>query len=95
MNDKNFLDWIRKQPSGYSGKFSEYLESGEGRCVAAHVNRINRGSGRGIKSSFSAIPLTKVEHDLTHSKGDEALMPKEWFEQKADEYKERWLKQGL
>jgi hypothetical protein len=88
--DKKFLDFIRRQPSAYSGRFSEYLPDGTGRCVAAHVRRASN-SGTGMKPAYSAIPLTREEHDLTHQKGEQALMPKEWFDKQALRYLRMWI----
>src|SRR5580698_3118144 len=88
--DKEFLDFIRRQPSAYSGRFSEYLEDGTGRCVAAHVRRASN-SGTACKPEYSAIPLTYEEHLLTHQKGETALMPKDWFETQALKYLQRWI----
>jgi len=88
--DKEFLDFIRRQPSAYSGRFSEYLEDGTGRCVAAHVRRASN-SGTACKPEYSAIPLTFAEHFLTHQKGETVLMRKEWFETQALKYLQRWI----
>lgn len=88
--DQAFLDWVSFQPSCVSGQFSEYGEDGVGRSIACHVRRVNRGSGTGHKPLYSAVPLTKKEHDLTHQKSESALKPKEWFEEKADYYYQQW-----
>lgn len=84
-----FTAWIQRQPSCISGRFSEYV-NGEGRCIACHVERVSRGSGKGIKSKKSLVPMDFKEHVLQHSKGETALRPKEWFENKADEYYAMW-----
>jgi hypothetical protein len=35
--DKQFREWVQRQPSCISGRHSEWLETGEGRCIAAHI----------------------------------------------------------
>jgi len=89
-SDKEFLDFIRRQPSAYSGRFSEYLEDGTGRCVAAHVRRASN-SGTGMKPKYSAIPLCDDEHRLTHQRGEQALMPTGWFDEQAKRYLLLWI----
>ncbi len=95
-DDEAFLAWIRRQPSCISGAFSEFLENGEGRCVPAHVRRAG-AAGTAYKPLFSAVPLTKEEHDLTHQKGEEILRPKEWWNTQAKLYLARWrlVEKGL
>ncbi len=68
--DKEYLEWVRRQPSAISGKFSEWLEDiGEWRNPACHVRRANQ-SGIAKKPEFSAIPLTHEEHDDQSRKGE-------------------------
>lgn len=87
--DTEFLIWVRRQPSAHSGDYSEWV-NGEGRCEAAHISRIEYGRGIGHKPDYSAIPLTHVEHALTHTAGESALRPREWFEQQRIKYVENW-----
>ena len=87
--DKQFREWIQRQPSAISGRFSEYVD-GEGRCLAAHVRRAAT-SGTGYKAPYSCIPLTRAEHDLQHQQGESALRPKAWWDQQAEQYLRRWL----
>ena len=84
-----YTAWIQKQRSCISGQFSEWV-NGEGRSIACHVERVSRGSGKGIKAKKSLVPMTHAEHALQHQKGETALRPREWFENKADEYFARW-----
>lgn len=104
--DKDFQAWVRRQPSCISGCFSEWVD-GEGRCEFAHVRRVARGSGVGIKPAFSGVPLTHAEHAMQHQHGEAYVLAANgivaddaaaWFEAKADEYWERWQvlqKKGL
>ena len=88
-SDKQFIEWTRRQPSAYSGEFSEWV-NGEGRNPACHIRRAN-SSGTGFKAAYHTIPLTHAEHLLTHQKGESALMPKEWFEVQLRLHLELWL----
>lgn len=99
--DEQFREWVQKQPSVISGKFSEYV-NGEGRNVAAHIRRANE-SGTALKADYCCVPMTNAEHNLQHHKGEtEALLvhgsgtqlspeaAKEWFEQQRVFQVERW-----
>lgn len=88
--DKQFREWVQRQPSCLSGRFSEYLEDGTGRCIAAHVRRA-RDSGTAFKAEYSCVPLTHAEHLLQHQHGESALMPKEWWDRKRLEYLQHWI----
>lgn len=104
--EQEFLAWIRTLPSCISGRFSEWV-NGEGRCEAAHVRRANN-SGVGTKPELSAVPLTHDEHYTQHTMGEAQClidhMPiyhnwqpdeaKEYFNEKAQEYRERWLERA-
>jgi len=85
--DDGFLAWIRTQPSAVSGKTVN--------IEASHVRRVKFGAGTGIKPPFCAIPLTHGEHALTHQNGESALKPPEWFEKKAMEFREAWVKKNI
>lgn len=103
-NDAAFRAWTQRQASCISGGFSEYLESGEGRCIAAHVRRAGE-SGTGYKSPYAVIPLTNYEHLQQHNHGELALLEryvpriggwtvedgKAWYDAKRVEYLELWL----
>lgn len=106
MSDKKFLAYISTLPSCVSGRFSQYLESGEGRCIACHVRRASN-SGTGYKPEFSAVPLTDEEHKYQHSAGELSVIlrygqgrtgildcsvegAKDWFNRKAELYRQMW-----
>lgn len=72
--DSEFRAFVQKQRSILSNLFSEELESGEGRCIAAHVRRANE-SGTGFKPSYSCVPLTWQEHNDQH-KGEKYCLEK-------------------
>lgn len=86
--DKQFREWVQRQPSAFSGQYSEYV-NGEGRCIAAHVRRAGE-SGTGHKAEYACIPLTNDEHQKQHQHGESALMPKGWWDQKRVEFVEQW-----
>jgi hypothetical protein len=91
--DEQYRKWIQKQPSAISGDFSEWVND-EGRCEAAHVRR-SYDAGTGYKPPYSCIPLTHDEHAQQHNEGESALKPREWFDNKRNEYVVAWAKQGL
>lgn len=88
--DKQFLHWVELQRSAFSGLFSEWHD-GVGYSIACHVRRAGQ-AGTGYKPLFSAIPLTNLEHQLTHQHGESALAPEEWFENMAARYLSFWLR---
>lgn len=92
-SDKQYREWIQKQPSAYSKEFSEFVD-GEGRCEAAHVRRAI-DSGTSYKPTYSCIPLTHDEHLLQHQQGETALNPREWFENQRNKYLLQWAKETL
>lgn len=91
--DDEYMEWIQRQPSAYSGKFSEYVD-GEGRCVAAHVRRAGE-SGTAYKAEYACIPLTDEEHRRQHKEGESALGGKEWFDKERRGYVQEWAHQRL
>lgn len=89
--DAEFRAWVQKQRSCVSGRFSEYLGSGEGRCIAAHVRRVAHGAGTGCKPPFSAVPLTHGEHLKQHQHGESFFGPPDWWEAQAEHYLRHWI----
>lgn len=101
MGDKKFLKWLSFQPSCLDGDFNQW-DDGIGRNIPAHVRRVNRGSGMGLKPQFSAVPLTHEQHMIQHQCGESEVIRRfsgidlttaqaaEWFEQKADEYADKF-----
>jgi hypothetical protein len=90
-SDEAYRKWVQKQRSCLSGQYSEILESGEGRCIAAHVRRVHLGSGTGRKPPYSAIPLTFDEHAYAHQHGDGELMAPHKWELLAERYLRAWI----
>lgn len=88
--DKEYLDWVKLQPSALSGVFSEHHDNGESYCVPAHVRRVEHGAGTGIKPPYSAIPLTNTEHQTAHQEGDSAIGSNPWWEKKRIKYIQDW-----
>lgn len=92
-SDKQFREWIQRQPSAISNEFSEYI-NGEGRCEAAHVRRSGE-AGTSYKPPYACIPLTHDEHQEQHQHGETALKPREWFEKARSKYLIAWAKKTL
>lgn len=88
--DAEYQDWVRTQPSAYSGGCDWDCDKGEPRCEYAHVRRA-RDSGTGYKPKFSGIPLTHAEHHIQHQHGESALEGLD-MEKKAGEYLAKWIK---
>ena len=93
--DYDYLLWVKQQPSALSGDFDYYDNTGDKWCVAAHVRRVEHGSGTGIKPPYSAIPLTKAEHDLAHMKGDSEIGSEEWWAKQRIKYVSDWCWETL
>lgn len=100
-SDRQYRDWLSYQPSCVSGGFNQVL-NGAGRNIACHVRRASN-AGTGYKPPFSAVPMTDVEHMLQHNRGEAAVLlaygkghfttqqAKEWFNEQARKYLERWI----
>lgn len=91
--DAEYREWVQRQPSAFSGKFSEYV-NGEGRCVAAHVRRAGE-SGTAYKAEYACIPLTDEEHQRQHQYGESALGGADWFAKARARYVQDWAHQRL
>lgn len=77
-SEEEFYQWLRQCSSCLYPKYSEHIESGEGRCVVAHV-RLDGGGGVGYKPPYCAVPLTQEQHANQHQYGYEYYMPfKDW-----------------
>lgn len=103
-SDREFLDWIRRQPSCISGNFAEWVD-GEGRNPACHVRRAAH-AGTGYKPIYSAVPMTHEEHDDQSRRGEAYCLgvhstkypwteaeAKEWFDRQVMIYLMRWIKE--
>lgn len=88
--DAQFLEWIRHQHCAYCGKQDHVSEIGEGRCEAAHVRRVENGSGTGIKPKYSAIPLCHLHHRMQHNRGEESLGDREWWGEQRIKFVQQW-----
>ena len=88
--DKEYLEWVKRQPSAISGEFSEHHDTGEQYCIPAHVRRVEHGAGTSIKPPYAAIPLTNSEHQQTHNHGDTSLRPDEWWDKTRIKYVHQW-----
>lgn len=90
-SDKDFLEWVRSQPSAISGGWAVWnMQLGIGRCQACHY-RTAENSGVGMKPEYSAIPMTADEHRLQHDIGQYAFKPREWWEETVVHYVEKWI----
>lgn len=106
MTDKKYRDYISTLPSCISGRFSQYLETGEGRNIACHVRRASN-SGTGYKPEFSCVPMTDEEHQYQHKSGELGVIlrfgqgrsgivdcsvegAKDWFDRKVVLYRKMW-----
>lgn len=91
--DKEFLDFLKGQKCCVKTTFHA------GDIVAAHVRRINKGAGTGIKPKYSAVPLCNHHHQQQHSQGESSIGDKEWWDTKATLWRRGWawasLKQQL
>jgi hypothetical protein len=92
--DAEFLQWCRHQRCWKCDK----VDMGEGGVEfvqAAHVRRINAGSGTSVKPQYSAIPLCSECHSIQHAVGESGLAPPEWWAEKAARARQEWGHQKL
>ena len=96
--DDQYLEWLRAQPSALNGDFDYDSDTGEGRCVPAHVRRSGE-AGTAYKPPYSAIPLTNAQHQLQHQKGESEIGGPDWWGRMRIKYVSDWcwetLKQDL
>lgn len=90
-SDKDYLEWVKRQPSCISGVHSEYHDTGEAFSIPAHYRTVARGAGTGYKPPYSAIPLTHAEHSYAHQHGDGMLMAPHKWELLAERYLRSWI----
>ncbi len=83
--DTNFLGWLHQEPCCVVGSRHD------GDIVAAHVRRVNKGAGQGIKPKFSAVPMCDGHHRLQHSQGESAVGGREFFDKQAQNYRAKWF----
>lgn len=89
--DRQYLDWLRTQPSALDGTWSAWnMDIGRWENVPAHY-RTAANSGTGTKPEYSAIPLTREQHDLQHRIGTFAFMPRDWWEEQCELHLNRWI----
>lgn len=102
--DEEYVEWVQKQKSCVSGRYSEYV-NGVGHCEAAHVRRAAE-AGTGYKPLFAVIPLTHDEHALQHQEGEARVLEvykincqpeyaKEWFDKQRILHVQRWAWERL
>lgn len=105
--DKVFREAVQIQECCVCGGWADWLaDIGEGRCHAAHVERVNSGSGTAIKSKYACIPLCGTCHKLQHDQGEFALwmqatgsqggaihQAKAWFDKQRIKYVSEWAKE--
>jgi hypothetical protein len=94
-SDKEYLEWVKQQPSAISGEFSEFHDTGEQYCIPAHIRRVQHGSGTAEKPPYCALPLTNAEHQQTHQHGDTSLRPEEWWDKQRIKYVSKWAYETL
>ena len=89
-SDRQYLLWLRTQPSALSGGMDYDPDTGMSFCDPAHF-RTAKNSGTGTKPEYSAIPLTHAEHLRQHRIGQFAFQPREWWERQVEKYLRRWI----
>jgi len=83
--DKEFLDWLKTE------KCCVDHEPHQGDIVPAHVRRVNKGAGTGIKPPYSAVPMCNDAHQLQHQKGESAIGGREFMDKQAAHYRAKWF----
>ena len=90
-SDEQFLDWLRGQKCAYCGNKDYIVETGEEKCEAAHVRRVEHGSGASIKPPYSAISLCRKHHRLAHAQGDSELGDEDWWHKQRVAHLRSWV----
>lgn len=95
-SDDLYQKWVRTKPCVLTGA-TEDIEF-------AHVRRVSRGAGTGIKPKFSGIPLHRDAHRYQHQHGESGALSRfkgihegasEWFEKQSDKMLMDWVKMRL
>lgn len=82
--DKHYRDWLTYQPCCVCG--GGEWHNGTLRSQAAHVRRVSKGAGTGIKPAYQCVPLCHKCHHMQHQHGESAVAEKEWFDAMAEHY---------
>jgi hypothetical protein len=90
-DDDAFRRWIWGNPCCVS---TEYGEHG-GDVVAAHVERINTGSGIGIKSQYAYVPMCHQHHMRQHQHGESAVGGKDVMDKRRAKFVQAWAAETL
>lgn len=88
-SDRQYLDWLRSQPSALGTGWDYDWELGNV-CTPAHY-RTSANSGTGTKPAYSAIPLRHEEHQQQHRVGQFIFRPRSWWEEQVDKHLKRWV----
>ncbi len=94
-SDNDYNQWVKRQKSAYSGRFSEYHDNGDRFCVPAHYRKVSEGSGTGIKPDYSTIPLTNDEHQKQHQHGYGVIGDEHWWQVQRINHVQRWCWETL
>lgn len=87
--EREYLDWLRTQPSALGTGFDYDWNLGL-ISTPAHW-RTAANAGTAIKPEYLALPLLDAEHKLAHHKGDSAIGTREWWESECEKHLKRWL----
>lgn len=90
--ERDYLDWLRTQPSALGTGWDYDWELGSV-CTPAHW-RTAAHAGTASKPAYLAIPLRDAEHKLAHQKGDSVIGDRDWWEHKCIEHLERWIREA-
>lgn len=91
-SDEDFLTWIRSEKC-WLRQLPGHVCAGQ--VVAAHVRRIARGAGVGIKPNFSAIPLCDRAHQDQHNHGESAIGGRDRVDLASARFIRRWCSRTI
>lgn len=83
--DEPYLEFLKTQPCKNCGAVPHYEMDLMIYNIPAHVRRVNKGSGTGIKPQWNATTLCNDCHQKEHRHGQASLAPCEQFDKWADE----------
>ena len=87
--DAAFLDFIRGREICVALPLEDDITC-RGGIVPAHVRRIAKGAGTGIKPEYSAVPMCDYHNQRQHQRGESHVGGKDYLDRQAAKYLEKW-----
>ena len=82
--DRPFLDWLKEQPCDHCGAVPWFDGESHYYSIPAHVRRVSKGAGVGIKPQWNAHSACNTCHQMEHGKDGHMLGSKSKLDRMAD-----------